>query len=439
MLSSILPYYLDLARRSFRRSPGLSVLMVLALGLGIGACMTTLSVYHVLAADPIPSKSARLLNVQLDAENRGADFKPGAEPTLQLTRYDAEALLREKRGLRQVMMTAGQVPLQPEDAKIKPFFAPARYASADFFAMFDTPLAYGAGWDAQADAEAARVVVISHGLNERLFGGGDSRGRTITAKGVPLRVIGVLKEWRPAPHYFDLTQGHYSKAADLYLPFQTAMQLKLGSSGNMNCWGEGNPSERRGVNAPCAWLQYWVELASPAEVPAYRDYLRDYSKAQGEAGRYRRPPKARARNVMDWLVQQEVLPADVKLQVWLAFGFLLVCLTNTVGLLLATALRRSGEIGVRRALGATRGDIFVQFLVEAGALGAVGGALGVLLAWGGLWLVRQSPNSYASLAQMDWPMLGLSLALSLLASLLAGLLPAWRAAGVTPALQLKTQ
>lgn len=432
-------YYLDLARRSFRRSPGLSVLMVLALGLGIGACMTTLSVYQLLAADPIPSKSARLLNVQLDAENRDSDYKPGAEPTLQLTRYDAEALLREKRGVRQVMMTAGYVPLQPEDAKIKPFFSSARYASADFFAMFEAPFAHGGAWDAQADAEAARVVVISQSLNERLFGGGDSRGRTVTAKGVPLRVIGVLKAWRPSPHYFDLTQGKYNKAADLYLPFQTAMQLKLGSSGNMNCWGEGNPSERRSVNAPCAWLQYWVEVASPAEVAGYRDYLQQYSKVQAEAGRFQRPPNARARPVMDWLAQQEVLPEDVKLQVWLAFGFLLVCLTNTVGLLLATALRRSGEIGVRRALGATRKDIFVQFLVEAGALGVAGGALGLLLAWGGLWLVRLSPNNYAAVVQMDWPILGLSLALSLAASLFAGLLPAWRAAGVTPALQLKTQ
>jgi putative ABC transport system permease protein len=134
-----------------------------------------------------------------------------------------------------------------------------------------------------------------------------------------------------------------------------------------------------------------------------------------------------------------VLPGDVKLQVWLAFGFLLVCLTNTVGLLLAKCLRRSGEIGVRRARGATRGAIFRQFLVEAGMLGLAGGVAGLGLAALGLWLVRQSPADYAALAKMDWAMLGLTLALSLAASLLAGLLPAWRAASVTPAQQLKTQ
>jgi len=125
--------------------------------------------------------------------------------------------------------------------------------------------------------------------------------------------------------------------------------------------------------------------------------------------------------------------------VGLAFGFLLVCLVNTVGLLLAKCLRRAGEIGVRRALGATRGAIFAQFLVEAGLLGLAGGLLGLGLAWAGLWLVRHGPATYARLAQLDVAMLALTLALALAASLLAGLLPAWQAARVTPARQLKSQ
>ena len=147
----------------------------------------------------------------------------------------------------------------------------------------------------------------------------------------------------------------------------------------------------------------------------------------------------RLRNVTDWLVYQKALPSDVRLQVWLAFGFLLVCLTNTVGLLLAKCLRRSGEIGVRRALGASKRAIFAQFLVEAGTIGVVGGALGLVLAILGLWLVQHSPAPYAPLVRMDWPMLSLTLLLALGASLIAGLLPAWRAANVTPAQQLKTQ
>jgi putative ABC transport system permease protein len=143
--------------------------------------------------------------------------------------------------------------------------------------------------------------------------------------------------------------------------------------------------------------------------------------------------------VMEWLATSKVVPADLGLQLWLAFGFLAVCLVNTVSLLLAKCLRRSGEIGVRRALGASRRAIFAQFLVEAGTLGLAGGLLGLLLTWLGLWAVRQGSNAYAELVGLDTPMLLTTMGLALLASLLAGLLPAWRACQVTPALQLKTQ
>ncbi|HJV68612.1 ABC transporter permease [Ideonella sp.] len=434
----MLAYYFDLALRSFKSARGLSVLMVLALALGIGACMTTLTVYHVLSGDPIPHKSDRLFDVELDAANT-IGWKPGDEPTFQLTRFDAEALLRAKHAKRQVMMTGANVPVQPESTAVKPFYAPARYSSADFFAMFDAPFQFGSGWDAAADEAQARVVVISKSLNDQLFGGENSVGRTLRVRSVDMRIIGVLKEWRPVPHFYDLTLG-MAESEQVFLPFSTAMGLKFGSSGNMNCWGNGGAGVGpRDLAAPCAWIQYWVELESADQAAAFRDYLVQYSEEQRRAGRYERPANVRLRNVTEWLVHRQVVPGDVRLQVVLAFGFLLVCLTNTVGLLLAKCLRRSAEIGVRRALGATRGAIFAQFVTEAGTLGLAGGVLGLGLAMLGLWLVRQSPAEYAPLAQMDWPMLALTFALALAASLVAGLLPAWRAATVTPAQQLKTQ
>lgn len=435
---SMFTYYLDLALRSFKSARALTVLMVLALGLGIGACMTTLTVYHVLSGDPIPGKSARLFDVQLDASNM-VGYTPGEEPTFQLTRFDAEALLRAHHAKRQVMMSGANVPVQPESATLKPFFSSARFATADFFAMFEVPFRYGSGWDAQADAAQARVVVISRSLNDKVFGGENSVGRELTIRSERMRVIGVMNDWRPVPHYFDLTRGSYIDAEEVYMPIHTAMELKLGFSGSMDCWGDSAGRAPTDMNTPCAWLQYWVELESPDQAASFRNYLIQYSEEQRRAGRFERPANVRLRNVVELLVYQKVLPGDVKLQVWLAFGFLLVCLTNTVGLLLAKCLRRSGEIGVRRALGATRGAIFGQFLVEAGMLGLAGGLLGLVLAALGLWLVRLSPADYAPLAQMDWPMLGLTLLISLLAALAAGFLPAWHAARVTPARQLKTQ
>jgi putative ABC transport system permease protein len=107
--------------------------------------------------------------------------------------------------------------------------------------------------------------------------------------------------------------------------------------------------------------------------------------------------------------------------------------------LLAKFSARAGEVGVRRALGATKRDIFRQFLTEAAVIGLVGGVTGLLLSFGGLWLISMQSDEMAIVAKMDWAMLGLTLFLSIGASILAGLLPTWRACQVTPALQLKTQ
>jgi len=430
-------HYLELAWRNTLASKGLSALMVLALALGIGACMTTLTVYHVLSGDPIPHKSARLFNVQLDAGDM-IGWKAGEEPTFDLTRFDATALLRDRRALRQAMSSGFNTAVSLPDAGIKPVFSSVRMTSADFFAMFDAPWQFGGGWNAADDDSEARVAVISASLNEKLFGGANSVGREVIVRGQPLRIIGVLKAWKVQPHFWDLTLGSYTETEDFYLPFSTAMAIKMGHWGNTTCWGRGaNGGSSLDLNASCAWVQYWVEFAKPEDAAAYRDYLVAYSEAQRKSGRFERPTNVRLRNVMDWLGAQKVLPADVRLQTWLAFSFLLVCIVNMVGLLLAKTLRRAGEIGVRRALGATRGDIFKQFVVEAGLLGLVGAVLGLLFANAGLWLVRQSPSEYARLAELDAPMLALTLGLALVASLCAGLLPAWRAALVTPAVQLK--
>jgi putative ABC transport system permease protein len=140
---------------------------------------------------------------------------------------------------------------------------------------------------------------------------------------------------------------------------------------------------------------------------------------------------------MGWLKYEQVVPDDVKLQTHLAFGFLLICIVNTVGLLLAKCLRRSREIGVRRALGATRRTIFAQFMVEASLIGMAGGILGLLFAELGLLGVRQQPAEYAKLAHMNMTMFFFTFVVALAASVIAGLLPAWRACVVAPAPQLK--
>jgi putative ABC transport system permease protein len=430
-------YYFNLALRSFRRDKALTALMVLAIALGIGACMTTLTVFHVLSGDPLPGKSQQLYYVQLDPAGMQG-YTAGEEPADQVSRFDAEALLREKRADRQAMMTGGGLSITPDKEGMTPFVSDARYTSADFFAMFQVPMLHGQPWTAKEDEARARVAVITKSLNDKLFGGGDSTGKQLRLDQSDFTVVGVIDDWRLTPKFYDMYNDRYGELENVFLPINTAFDLKMGRSGSIDCWGDSD-GDATGINAPCTWIQYWVELGTPEKAAEYRNYLVNYSDQQRASGRYERPTNVRLRDVMEWLEFSRVVPNDVVMQLWLGFGFLLVCLVNTVGLLLAKFLRRGSEIGVRRALGASRRAIFTQCLVEAGTVGLAGGIVGLGLSLLGLWAVRQQPASYAEHAHLDAGMLLLTFVLAIVASVLAGLLPAWRAMQVTPAIQLKSQ
>jgi putative ABC transport system permease protein len=429
-------YYLELALRSLRRNKALTALMVLAIALGIGSSMTTLTVLHVLSGDPLPGTSQTLFAPQLDPQDMDG-YTPNDEPPDQVTWIDGMNLLRSHRADRQALMTGGYVPVQPTQSGVDPFYVEARYTTADFFPMFRVPLLYGRAWSAADDDSKARVAVITRTLNDKLFGGKNSTGQRLHLGDYTLQIIGVLDTWRPSPHFYDLhIDGNYAQAEDVFVPLSTSLDLALSTNGSVNCWG-GHDNSHMEI-APCAWLQFWVQLDSSTKAAAYKEYLTHYSQQQRALGRFLRPPNVRLRDLNAWLDYQRVVPGDVRLQTWLAMGFLLVCLVNTVGLMLAKFMRRAAELGVRRALGASRRALFAQLLIESAVIGLSGGVFGLLLAALGLWLVRQQPANYASLAHLDLPMLLTTFALALGASLVAGLLPAWRACQIAPALQLKS-
>jgi putative ABC transport system permease protein len=182
-----------------------------------------------------------------------------------------------------------------------------------------------------------------------------------------------------------------------------------------------------------------IEIDESAAVQAYRQYLDAYASEQQQLGRFQWKPNNRLHDVPAFLDYQHVVPSSTRLSLLVALGLLVVCLVNTVALLLAKFLGRSGEIAVRRALGASRTALYAQFLTEAAVIGAGGGLLGLLFtAIGVLQVGVVMPAHLAALARIDPTLLMLTLLLAVTATLLAAIYPTYRASRVPPALQLKT-
>ncbi len=436
-------YYLKLAWLSSKRTWGMSLLMILAIALGIGAAMTTITVNYLMSANPIPHKSDQLYYVQLDNWDPHQPYFDNGDPPEQISFRDGMALLNAGKAKRQVLTTGVVGVIEPSGEHSKeslPFQAQGRVASADFFAMFDVPFVYGAGWDQQADSRKDRVVVLSQTLNDRLFGGQDSTGKSVRLAGKDFRIVGVIKRWQPNPRFYDISTGAFQDTEEFFAPIGLITEQILQQSGNNNCWKPTDSGFQAYLDSECVWLQFWAELPTQADVAQYQSFIDAYAEEQHKLGRFARQNNNKLSDVMTWLEQRHVVSEDASMMMAMALMFLLVCLLNTVGLLLAKFLSKAGEIGVRQALGASRSDLFLQHLVEAGCIGLCGGVLGLGLAYLGLNAVQSMYGDWIKdLAQLDATMVLCAIALAIGSSILAGLYPTWRACQVQPSQQLKSQ
>ena len=432
-------YNLKLGLKNIRRNPVLSALMIAAIGIGIGASMAMVTVNYQFSANPIPHKSNVLHYVRLDSWSADFPFANGQRPPNQLTYLDASALLDAKRAYRQAAMSRSTLAVEPPGRDERPFFVEVRATTADFFAMFDVPFKYGNGWPAQADEAAEQVAVLKSATNERVFGGEDSVGRTITLSGENYRVVGVLDDWHPIMRFYDTTTGGPgSDIEEVFIPWSLIVAKELPRAGNTNCW---KPVEGEGFRAllasECIWVQFWAELRNAAERADYEGFLDAYVTEQKTLGRFPRPLDNRATPLMEFLDEGGAVPPEARVLLGLSLIFLVVCLLNTIGLLLAKFLGKAPEIGIRRALGASRRTLFQQYLVEAGMIGFAGGALGLGLTWLGLrGIDAQFDDDLSAFLGIDWNIALAAVALAIAASLLTAIYPTWRACNVQPAVYL---
>jgi putative ABC transport system permease protein len=432
-------YYLKLGWLSIRRNPLLSTLMIAAIAVGIGASMSIITVNYVMSSNPIPHKSDQLFYVQLDNWDPNNTDEDADEPPDQITYLDAMALMKAGKAYRQIASNRSGLVLEPQGDGERPFNIGARNTFADFFPMFDLRFLYGSGWDDSADQNMERVVVLSKETNERVFGGEDSVGRNVRLNGMDYRVVGVLDEFLPMPKFYDVTNGAFNEPEEIYIPFNLAVEYKLPRNGNTNCW---KPIEDDGtiLTSECVWIQFWAELRNDQEKQDYMAFLNAYVEQQKELGRFPRPFNNRLSDVMEWMEIQEVVDDDAQVMLGLSMLFLLVCLLNTIGLLLAKFLGKSGDISLRRALGASRSSLFIQHMIESGMIGLGGGIFGLGLTWLGLRGIEMLfGDMVENLVSLDWAMVITAIGLAIVSALLAGLYPTWRACRITPASQLKIQ
>ncbi len=436
-------YYLKLGALSIRANPALSTLMVAAIAIGIGACMTIVTIHYIMSGNPIPHKSDQLFHVQVDNWDPTEPYDEPNEPPEQMTYLDATALLAANRAHSQVIGYKTMRVIEPAGQDSSPFQIEARATTADFFSMFDVPFAYGSGWEKSADDAQEHVVVLSAILNEQLFGGEDSVGKMLRINGESFRIAGVLSDWTPVPKFYDLNNNPYQQPEQMFMPFTVAVAGDMSSSGNTSCW---KPVEEGGREAylasECIWIQMWVELPNESEKQTYLEFLDAYVSEQKTLGRFPRPLNNRLSNVEEWMEINEVVDEDVGVLLGLAILFLVVCLLNTIGLLLAKVMRRTKDTSLRRALGANRSALVYQYVIEAGMIGIAGGLFGIVFTWLGLRGIENLFNEFnfiQNLVQMDWVIVLAAVGLAIVSALAAALYPTWRACNITPASQLRIQ
>jgi predicted permease len=280
-------------------------------------------------------------------------------------------------------------------------FVEGREISSELFSVLGVPLVRGRSFSREEDRrDAAPVAIISYALWQRAYGGRpDAIGGSLTLEGKSYTIVGI------APSNFRLED-----AADVFTPIGQNIEPRM-------------QNRRAGFIHVLARLAPGLTLAqAQTELSLIASRLaKEYPDADADRGVVTHP------------LQQDLI-GDTRPTLLLLLGavslVLLIACVNVASLLLARAVSRERELALRVALGAGRGRLIRQCLTESGVLGLAGGALGVLLAVGGLRpFLAKWPGGLPRVedVQLDWRVLLFAVVTSLLCGFLFGLAPALRA------------
>ena len=413
-------FSLDLrdAIRSLRATPVLTAVAIVSLALGIGANAALFSIVNGLMLRPLPARDpGRLALIDESSwtnpiweqiRNRHADLFDGA---LAWSNESFDFSL------------AGET--EPIDGI---------YASGRLFEVLGVGAVLGRvlgpADDVRGGGPEGAVAVISHGLWQRRFGGAsDVIGRQLTIQRVPVTIVGVTGR--------DFYGPEVGRQAHIFVPLAVEAAVR----------GRDSALDRRAS----WWLNIMIRRrpdqpleAATAALNQRRPAIRDATMPDNY------PPEAKggylgtdfvltaAAGGRSTLRNRFAQPLTVILIV--VGGVLLIACANLANLMLARASGRRRELSVRLALGASRGRLARQLLIEALLLAAAGSIGGLAIAkWGGALLVRQLGATVALDFSLDWRVLGFTAAVGLATSLLFGLAPAAGITGLAPNEALKEQ
>jgi putative ABC transport system permease protein len=388
------------AVRLMRKSPAFTLVAVLTLGLGIGANTAIFSVVYAMLLRPLPvHQPDRLVFLS------GSDpLRPGAGMTFSVAAYesvrDGSTVFTGTTAFcgDRLTLTGSGDPVQLTAARVSPNF---------FETLGVQPVAGRAFRPDEGQPGGAAVALLGQGLWERRFASDPALlGRSITLNQTPYTVIGIVPRGFGIPYDdIEVWVTQISRFGGL-----TQDQIRNGGGFLM-----GIARMKPGVT---------VEQADAEVAVLNRGYREQHPKS----------PDADPKGRLYAAPLQESLVTEIRSTLLILAGavglVLLIACANVASLMLARATGRAKEIAVRAALGASRGAIVRQLLIESVLLSAAGAVCGILLADWGVSLLSASNSAGLPGFQpirVDLPVLGFCLGISLLTGIVFGLMPALHA------------